>query len=396
MQRALFSLFLGTLALGTTEFLIAGVLPSVAADLGVEIATAGLAITGYAIGVAVGGPLLTAVLSRVSARTALLLLLFAFALGQGVCAVAPDFRWLVTARVVVAATHGAFFGIAAVVATRLVPADRAGRAVAVLLAGITVANVLGVPAGTAVGGWLGWRTAFWCVLALGLIGVAAIALWVPSLPPDRKSAGIGLAEQIKGIAGPTVSLTFAVIILSMAGQIALFTYVASYLGAVTGVATALLPVFLLVYGLGSTLGVVVGGRLADWRLMPSLLALLAAQIAVYLAIVWLGGQAPIMLALMLVWGFVAFGFTAPAQARILVAAGAAPALASSLIPTAFNIGIALGASAGAWVLQSGGSDEALPWVGVCASTAAVLVAMASWLIERRAQPGVAAARPQDA
>ncbi len=381
MQLPLVSLFLGTLALGTTEFLIAGLLPSVAGDLGVSIPTAGFAITAYALGVAIGGPALATALSRVSRKAALVLLLAIFTLGQAACALAPSYEWLVAARVIVAACHGAFFGIAAIVATRLVPPDRAGRAVALLLAGITVANVLGVPAGTAIGGMLGWRTAFWCVLALGSVALLAIALWVPHIA-NESSTGNDLARQVRVLGRPAVYLTFAAIVFGMIGQLALFTYIIPYLDTVTGIAGDVAPWLLLLYGVGSTIGVIVGGRLADWRLMPSLLLILCAQAATYIVIAKAGGSEPFMVGFIVVWGFVAFAFTAPAQARILRSTRDAPALASALIPTAFNIGIALGAAGGALALQSGWSYAMLPWIGVGASSVAAIIVLWSWRMEQ--------------
>ncbi len=380
MRLPLIALFLGTFALGTTEFIVAGLLPSVAGDLGVSIPTAGFVITAYALGVAAGGPLFALALSQVSRKTSLLCLLGLFTIGQAACALAPSYEWLVAARVIVAGCHGAFFGIAAIVATRLVPAERAGRAVSLLLAGITVANVLGVPAGTAIGNLLGWRTVFWCVLALGTIATAAITLWVPAVAVDRTS-GDSVANQLRVLGKPVVYLTFAVIIFGMIGQLALFTYIVPYLTGVSGVPVGLVPWFLLLFGVGSTLGVVAGGRLADWRLVPSLLAILCAQAAGYVAIAVGGGNTGFMVVFVVVWGFVAFAFTAPAQARVLRHTVESPALASALIPTAFNIGIALGAAGGALALQSGWTYAMLPWIGAGASIIAACICVLSLLVE---------------
>jgi DHA1 family inner membrane transport protein len=381
MKLSLTALSLGTFALGTTEFIVAGLLPSVAADLSISVPVAGFVITAYAIGVAIGGPLLTLTLTlaRVPPRAALLALIAIFTLGQGVCALAPTYAVLVVARVIVAACHGAFFGIAVVLATHIVPPERSGRAVALLLAGVTTANVLGVPAGSAIGNLFGWRLSFWSVLVLGAIATAAIAAWVPdSRPAQVRSSKIG--EQIGWLLRPAVSLTFAVIVLSMAGQLALFSFVVPYLTSISNLSVDVVPWFLLIFGLGSTLGVIAGGRLADWRLPTTLMAVLVAQVVAYLAIVAAGRSGVFMLPFALVWGFAAFAFSPAAQAKVLRDAGPAVGLASSLIPTAFNIGIAIGAAGGAALLEWSGTPELLPWAGVVASSAAVLAFAASQML----------------
>lgn len=376
MKLSLTALFLGTFALGTTEFIVAGLLPSVARDLSISVPVAGFVITTYAIGVALGGPLLTLALGRIPPRASLLALIAIFTIGQGACALAPTYPVLVAARVVVAACHGAFFGIAVVMATHIVPPERSGRAVALLLAGVTTANVLGVPAGSAIGNLLGWRWSFWSVLVVGAIATVAIAAWVPDMrPAQTRSSRIG--EQIAWLMRPPLSLTFVVIILSMAGQLALFSFVVPYLTSVSNLSADSTPWFLLLFGLGSTLGVVAGGRLADWRLSATLMGVLVAQIFAYLAILAAGHLAIFMLPFALVWGFAAFAFSPAAQAKVLREAGPAVGLASSLIPTAFNIGIALGAAGGSALLQWSDTPAVLPWAGAVASAGAVLALVAS-------------------
>ena len=372
MKLSLVSLFLGTFALGTTEFIVAGLLPSVASDLSISVPVAGFVITAYAIGVAVGGPVLTLALARVSPRASLLVLLAVFTLGQAACALAPSYPALLLARVVVAACHGAFFGVAVVLATHIVPAERSGRAVALLLAGVTTANVLGVPAGSAIGNLFGWRMSFLSVFGLGILALVAIAVWVPDYRRERtRSAPIG--EQLNWLLRPAVSLYFVVIILSMAGQLALFSFIVPYLTGVTGLSAGVVPWFLLLYGVGSTLGVIVGGRLADWNLLRTLFVVSVAQVLVYLTILVTGQVPSIMVPFALVWGFAAFAFSPAAQAQVLKQAGPAVGLASSLIPTAFNIGIAAGAAGGALVFEWTGTPAVLPWIGAIASASAVVV-----------------------
>lgn len=375
MPVSLFALFVSTFAIGTTEFIIAGLLPQVSGDLAVSIPTGGFLVTAYAIGVAIGGPLLSLALARFPGRRALLLLLVAFTLGQVFCALAPNYPAMLAARVLVAATHGAIFGVGAILATHLVSAERAGRAVSYLLAGVTVANVLGVPAGAAIGNTLGWRASFWAVGVLGLAAIAAVLLLVPAKETTRPKAP-SLLTQVHVLARPAVFLTFLVLIFGMTGQFALLTYIVPVLHEVSGLALSSIPWLLLAFGVGSTLGVLAGGRLSDWKTLPSLIGILLAQAATYALIYLCMGNGVLMSILMLVWGAVGFAFGAPAQARILRASSDAPDLASTLIPSAYNIGIALGAVAGSLLLEAGTGYNALPVIGIIAS----LVAAATGLL----------------
>jgi len=376
MPISLIALFLSTFAIGTTEFIIAGLLPQVSGDLGVSIPTGGFLVTAYAIGVAIGGPVLSLSLAKLPGRLAILLLLAAFTLGQVACAIAPNYPAMLAARVFVSATHGAIFGVGAILATHLVNAERAGRAVSVLLAGVTVANVLGVPAGAAIGTVLGWRASFWSVGVLGLVAIAAVLLLVPKTETVR-SQPVSLLAQVHVLGRPVVFLTFLVLIFGMIGQFALLTYIVPVLHEVSGIDLGTIPWLLLCFGVGSTLGVLAGGRLSDWKTLPSLVGILIAQAITYSIIALTMGNGVAMSVLMLVWGAVGFAFGAPAQTRILTAAKDAPNLASTLIPSAYNVGIAFGAVAGSLLLDAGGGYETLPVVGVGASLVAAGIAVLS-------------------
>lgn len=376
MPLPIFALFLAAFGIGTAEFVIAGLLPDVSADLGVSIPSAGLLISAYAIGVAVGGPLVTIALSRLSRKTALLLLVGAFTAGQLLCALAPGYGLLLGARLLVSIGHGAYFGIAAIAATRIVGPAKSGRAVALLLTGITVANVIGVPAGTAIGNALGWRATFWAVGLLGLVSFAAIASLVPHSPaePRHKSA---LANDIRVLFRPAVYMTFLVIVVAMIGQFALFSFIAPYLIEVTGVPLDRVPWLLVLNGVGSTIGVLIGGRLADWKLMPTLVGMLLLLAGIYAVLALAGGNLIVAALGILVWAGASFGFGAPAQTRILKAAADAPNLASPLVPSVFNIGIALGASVGAFALEQNWGYASLPIIGMVVSLLAAVIAAAS-------------------
>lgn len=383
MPLPLLSLFLAAFTIGTAEFVIAGILPSVSSDLHVSIPTAGLLVSVYALGVAVGGPVLALFTGRVPRKTLLLAYVAIFALGHVASALAPDYPLLMTARIATALVHGAYFGTAMVLATSIVPENRRGFAVALLLSGLTVANVIGVPIGAAIGNTFGWRTTFWAVAGLGSLALIAVALLVPADKGAPASAG-NLLGELKALGRPPVYMSLAVIVLQTIGQFALFTYISPLLTGTSAIAPDTVPWLLLVFGLGSTIGVLLGGRLADWRLMPSLIGILVVQVAIY-ALIGLFVSSPIpMAAGVLIWGATAFAFGAPVQTRILNATRDAPTLASNLIPSAFNVAIALGAWLGGGLIDHGMPYAGLPWVGFIGAVLAVAVAFWSWRMDARA------------
>jgi DHA1 family inner membrane transport protein len=382
MSLPLLALFVAAFALGTAEFVIAGLLPDVATGLGVSIPVAGYLITGYAIGIAVGGPLLALATKKFSRKTLIVALVSVFTIGQALCALAPNFEMLMLARIIVAVAHGTYFGIAAIVATSLVPEDKRGSAVALLLAGLTVSNILGVPGGTAIGNAFGWRAAFWAVGALGLIAAIAIA-WLLPKSAGASASGGSFIKELKVLGRQQIVTSLMIVILVMIGQYGLFTYIAPLLLEVTGLSREMVPWMLLLFGVGSTIGVFIGGRLADWKLMPSLIAIMVVQVLAYIMI-FVASPNPILMAIfVLLWGGANFAFGAPVQSRVLQWAADAPNLASTLIPTGFNIGIAIGAVLGASLLESGFGYRNLPWLGVVAVSLCVVIAVVSHTLEKR-------------
>lgn len=383
MSLPLLALFIAAFAFGTTEFVIAGVLPQVAGGLGVSVPTAGYLVSGYAIGIAVGGPLLTLAAQRLSRKVLLIGLAAAFTVGQAACALAPDFASMLLLRVAVAVAHGAYFGVAMVVAVGLVRKDQRGLAVALILSGLTVSNVIGVPAGTAIGNLWGWRATFWVMCALGVAATLAMAAL---LPRAAGSSGRPAAfmREVRVLGRQQVWTSLIIMLMLMIGQFGLFTYIAPMLQEVTGLDARWVPWVLLLNGVGSTLGVFLGGRLADWKLMPSLITMLALQ-AVVLGVIYVVSPYPLpMIAAIVVWGGLNFAIGTPIQTRILGWTADAPSLASSLIPSGFNVGIALAASLGAAILNGGYGYRSLPLAGTLAMTVAVAVAVASYIRERRA------------
>jgi len=391
MPLSLISLFLAAFAYGTTEFVIAGVLPEVAAGLDVSIPTAGYLVSGYAIGIAIGGPLLTLATARLARKTLLLGLAIAFTVGQAACALAPDFASMLALRVAVAVAHGAYFGVAMVVGVGLVRQEQRGMAVALILAGLTVSNIVGVPAGTAIGNAFGWRATFWAMFILGFVATAALAVLLP-----RQAGAVaqpaGLRREVKVLGRQQAWTSMILMLMLMIGQMVPYTYIAPLLLEVTRLDPALVPWMLLLNGAGSTLGVFVGGRLSSWKPMQSMIGLIVLQVIVLVGFYLAAPHPAALTAILFIWGCLNFSIGTLIQTRILTWTADAPNLASALIPSGFNIGIALAAFAGAMMLNGGYGYRTLPLLGVAAMSFAALVAILSWRSERsagQAPPGAA-------
>ena len=376
MPLPLFALFLAAFAFGTTEFVIAGILPDVAQGLNVSIPFAGYLVSGYALGIAVGGPLLAIATRRVPRRTILVALTIAFCLGQIACALAPSFAAMLVFRVITAIAHGAYFGIAMVVAVGLVPQAFRGRAVSIILAGLTVSNIIGVPAGAAIGGLWGWRTTFWAMTLVGVLALVAIWALIPQTKVEPQQSG-HLSREVRVLGRQQVWTSLIIMFALMMGQMVPFTYITPLLREVTGLNAMVIPWVLLLNGLGATLGVLIGGRLSDWKLMPSLIVMLAIQAAM-LVILYVVSPYPVLMSVAIfVWGALNFAIGTPVQARILMWTSDAPSLASSLIPSGFNVGIAIAAVVGAALLDGGYGYRSLPVVGAVALALACIVAILS-------------------
>jgi MFS transporter, DHA1 family, inner membrane transport protein len=384
MPLALAALFAAAFAIGTAEFVIAGILPAVSSDLRISIPTAGNLVTFYALGVAIGGPVLALWTGRYSRKILLLIYVAIFTVGHVLCALAPNYPLLLAARVGIALVHGAYFGTAMVLATSIVAENKRGFAVSLILAGLTVANIIGVPLGTAIGTLIHWRATFWAVAGLGAIAGILIFALLPFDRPTGPASG-NLIRELKALTREPVYSSLAVIILQTIGQFALFTYISPLLTDIAHIDIGIVPWLLLVFGLGSTIGVLVGGRLADWKLMPSLVGIMVIMTVTYLLMSFLSFQPIIMAVLVLIWGSMAFAFGAPVQTRILNNTRDAPTLAANLIPSAFNVSIAGGAWLGGTLIDAGFSYAILPWIGVVSAGLAALVAIALWMNERKSQ-----------
>ncbi|MCE9666504.1 MFS transporter [Myxococcus stipitatus] len=380
MPLALFALTAGAFGIGVTEFVIMGLLMEVGTDLGVSISTAGLLISGYALGVVAGAPVLTVLTGRWPRKRVLLVLMVIFTLGNIGCAEAPTYGALMAARVLTALSHGTFFGVGSVVATGLVPVDRRASAIAIMFTGLTVANILGVPLGTWLGQGLGWRATFWAVALIGLVAVLVIGLFVP-----RDAGAVEASDwrdDVRALSRRPVLLGLLTTVLGFAGVFAVFTYVAPLLTRLSGFSAAAVSPILLVFGGGLVVGNLVGGKLADWRLVPTILGSLGV-----LALV-LGGMtfavhdrvgAVVSIGLL---GAAGFATVPPLQMWVLEkAAGAGQSLASSLNIGAFNLGNALGAWLGGEVIARGPGLAAVPWVAALVPAVAILVVLVALRLE---------------
>jgi DHA1 family inner membrane transport protein len=372
---ALYALTAGAFGIGTTEFVIMGLLLQVSADLHVGIAAAGLLISGYALGVFVGAPLLTAATSRLPHKTALIALMVIFTLGNLVSALAPSYAVLMIARVLTSLAHGTFFGVGAVVATGLVAEDRKASAISIMFTGLTVATLLGVPAGAWLGQHFGWRATFWAVSAIGVLATVIIATLVPTDRGDH--APMKFVEELKGIAHPQVLLGLLITVLGFAGVFAVFTYIQPILTRVTGFADSAVSPILLVFGGGMVVGNLLGGRLADKRLVATLLGSLAALAIVLGAMTFALHSKPAMIAFAALFGIVAFATVAPLQLRVLQKATGGGVLASSFNIAAFNLGNAIGAWLGGAVISHGPGLGAVTWVAALVPVLGLAVALYS-------------------
>ena len=370
----LLALALASFGIGTTEFVIMGLLPDVAGDLGVTIPQAGLLVTGYALSVAFGSPFLAVATARMDRRKALLLLIGIFILGNLLCALAPNYVLLMAARIVTALCHGAFFGLGAVVAATLVPGQKKAQAIAMMFAGLTLANVLGVPFGTALGEAVGWRNTFWAVVVIGFAAAFALYAWLPrNMPTPRMK----LIHEARALGSTQVILAMLISVVVSASLFGVFTYITPILENVTSISPHEVTLMLLLFGIGLTAGNFLGGWLGDWKLMPSVIGILALLIPV-LSLFTLTSASLVPAAVTIFcWGVLAFALISPLQMRVVNEAAQAPNLASTLNQGAFNLGNAAGAWIGGLALTNGLAYRELPWIGVALAAVAFTLSFLS-------------------
>jgi DHA1 family inner membrane transport protein len=378
-RTPLMALAVAAFGIGTSEFIIMGLLPNLAADFNVSIPKAGALVTGYALSVTIGAPLVALATAHLERKRALLLLMGVFTLGNLACAVAPTYNLLFAARVITALCHGAFFGIGSVVAANLVPRNQRAQAIALMFSGLTLANVMGVPAGTALGQALGWRAAFWAIVPIGLAAASALFFLVHPQAAGKSN----LLHEFRVLRRPQVILVMVMSTLTSASLFCVYTYVAPMLLVVTRVSPHGVTLTLLVFGVGITIGNLVGGALSDWRPMAFLVGSLLVLIAA-LAVLWAAEPYAVpCIAMILIWGAIQFGAGAPLQSRIVDQASEAPNLASTLNQGAFNFGNATGASLGGILITAGLGYRILPIASIGLTVAALALALLTIRLDRK-------------
>ncbi|MFB7335789.1 MFS transporter [Streptomyces adustus] len=381
MPLALLALAVGAFGIGTTEFVMMGLLPDVADDLRISIPGAGHLVSAYALGVVVGAPLLAAATARLSRRRVLIALMALFVAGNALSALAPDYDWLLAARFLSGLPHGAFFGVGAVVATGLVAPERKARSVSLMFLGLTVANVAGVPVATLMGQHLGWRATFLGVSAIGLAAIVALALLIPQDRPHTPVAG--LRGELAALRSLPVWLALGTTVAGFGALFAAYSYITPMLTDAAGYADSSVTLLLALFGVGATVGNLLGGRLADHAMRRTLfggLASLVAVLAVFPLLMrteWSAGLAVVLL------GVAAFVTGSPLQLMVMEKASAAPSLASSANQAAFNLANAGGAWIGGLALAAGFGVTSPALAGAGLAVLGLAVAAAAHLVDVR-------------
>ena len=397
MPLALWALTLSAFAIGTTEFVIVGLIPTIAASLNVSVPSAGLLVSLYALGVAVGAPVLTALTGRIPRKQLLLGLMALFTAGNLLAWMAPNYESLMAARVLTGLAHGVFFSIGSTIATGLVAREKAASAIALMFTGLTVALVTGVPLGTFIGQTFGWQATFLAVSLLGVVAIAGSALLIPSNIPNSKPSSV--MAQLAVLKKPRLLLVYAITALGYGGSFIAFTYLAPILQEVAGFAPSSVGLVMLVYGISVAIGNIWGGKLADKhgpiRALQVVFALLAA---VLMVLTFTAANQWLVIATVLAWGAVAFGNVPGLQVYVVQRAERdaphAVDVASGLNIAAFNVGIALGAWGGGLIVTHFGL-MATPWIGALVVVGALgLTTLAGWLDRRDGiTPTVGGPRP---
>ena len=386
MPLALFALTVAAYAIGTTEFVIVGLLPTVANDLNIDLPLAGLIVSVYALGVTFGAPVLTALTGRLDRKLLLLGLMALFILGNTMAALSPGYAPLLVARVLSAFAHGVFFSVGSTIAADLVPENKRASAIAMMFMGLTVAIVTGVPLGTLIGQTFGWRATFAAVAGLGVIAFAGLWILLPANLKKAPAATIG--EQVKVLGSGRLLIVFAMTALGYGGTFVTFTFLASILERVTGFQASAVSVILVLYGIAIAIGNIAGGRLANRDPIKALAWLFTAQ-AIVLAIFSFTAVSPwLTIPTLAALGFLSFANVPGLQIYVVKLAGvvrpAAVDVASALNIAAFNLGIAAGAWVGGLVVASSLGLGATPWVGAIFVVGALILTLWSGSLDRRA------------
>ena len=372
MPIQLYALALGAFAIGTTEFVVMGLLPQMATDLAISIPVAGLLVSGYALGVLVGAPIMTLGTTKVDRKTLLVSLMSLFFIGNLMAGLAPNYGVLLAGRIVSSLMHGAFFGVGAVVGASLVPKEKQARALALMFSGLALSNIVGVPLGTAIGQWAGWRVTF---ILVSLLGLAAGGLLFAVLKRQAADASGSVANELSALMRPRVWLALGTTTFGFGGVFVVWTYIAPILGTATGLSPGWITGVLFIFGIGLTLGNHFMGRWADKSLSLALIGVLVALIGLLaLFSVTMAFFVPATVTIFLM-GMAAFGTIPPLQIGIMQAAKGAPNLSSALNIGAFNLGNAGGAWIGGLLIGAGFPQPALALAGAGVSSIGLIFAL---------------------
>jgi DHA1 family chloramphenicol resistance protein-like MFS transporter len=371
MPLAVYILGLSVFALGTSEFMLSGLLPPIAADMDVSIPRAGLLTSAFAVGMVVGAPLLAVATLRLPRRTTLITLISVFGVGQVAGALAPTYEILFASRVISALACAGFWAVGAAVAIAMVPVTSRARAMAVMIGGLSIANVLGVPAGAFLGEHLGWRSAFWAVGAASAVALVGVLMRIPHIPlPEQRPQ---LRKELTIYRDRQVWLAVAITALAAGGVFCLFTYLSPLLTDVAGLDAGWVPTVLALFGIGALAGSTIGGRVADAHLFGVMLSGIAASTVLLTAIALFASYAAAAVALSFLLGFSSF-FTAPAlNARMFNVAGAAPTLAGATTTAAFNLGNTGGPWLGGVVIDADLGFTSTAWAGAAMMVVAIVL-----------------------
>ena len=367
---AILSLALGGFAIGTTEFVTMGLLPDIATGIDESIPTTGHIISAYAVGVVIGAPVIVSLAARLPRRELAVGLVLALGLGNAVTAVAQGYWEVMAARFVSGLPHGAYFGVASLVAVSLVPPERRGRAVSGVMLGLTVATLVGVPAGTVLGQQLGWRTAYWAVLGLAMVTAAMVLLFVPHQPGNPEAT---VRAELTALRRPQVLFAVSAGMVGFGGVFAMYSYIASVVTDVTDLSRGAIPAFVLAFGVGSVAGTWLAGRMADWNVERSVLAGFAVLVATLVVFAWAAGMAVPAFALVMVVGALGSVLAINLQVRLMHAAGDAQMLGAALNHSALNIANGLGAWLGSIVIAAGYGFRAPSLVGAALAVFGLLI-----------------------
>ncbi|MDK4732183.1 MFS transporter [Rhizobium sp. CNPSo 3490] len=390
MPLAILALTIAAYAIGTTEFVIVGLLPTVATDLNITLPLAGLIVSVYALGVTFGAPILTALTAKIERKPLLLGLMALFIVGNTIAASSPGYDLLLVARVIAAFAHGVFFSVGSTIAADLVPENRRASAIAMMFMGLTVAIVTGVPLGTYIGQILGWRATFWAVAALGVIAFLAIAALLPHTL--KKAPPASLLDQLRVLGSGRLLIVFAMTALGYGGTFVAFTFLAPILQEIAGFSEESVSLILVLYGIAIAIGNVAGGRIANLNPVKALIGLFILQAIVLVILTFTAASPVLAIVTLAALGFLQFGNVPGLQLYVVKLAKehrpGAVDVASALNIAAFNLGIAIGAWLGGLVVESPLGLGATPWVGAILVVIALLLTMLSGALDRRAVPAL--------